>query len=131
MADRPDDAGKSEREEQTKKRPGKGDDDFVERGNARERGAIDIHFALDDVHRRELRQGDKAAERNRAERVGDSVDFLFPDRLAEPDTELLDHQPAPFRREEMPELMHDDEQVKEDDDLEEDEEKTECLRYHA
>ena len=42
MTDDPDDAGEGEREKQAEKRTGKRDDDFVERGNPRERGAIDV-----------------------------------------------------------------------------------------
>ena len=54
--------GENQRQQQTEKRPGDGDDDFVERGNLRELRAIDIGLALDDVHRRELRQRHEAAE---------------------------------------------------------------------
>ena len=54
--------GKDEREEQAEERAGDRDDDLVERGNRRELGAIGLGFALDDVHRRELRQRDEAAE---------------------------------------------------------------------
>ncbi len=56
---------------------------------------------------------------------------LLPKRFAEPDAEFFDHQPAPARGEEVPQLMHDDEQVKEDDDLEDDEDDAKSLRNHA
>jgi hypothetical protein len=52
----------------------------------------------------------------------DAVDFCFPKRFAEPDAEFLDHQPTPARGEKMSKLMHDDEQVKKNDNLEEDDE---------
>ncbi len=64
MTDDPDNAGECKREKQAEKRTGKSDDDFVERRYPRERGAIDIGFALDDVHRRELRQRDESTEGN-------------------------------------------------------------------
>ena len=83
-------------------------------------GPVDIGFALDDVHRRKLRQRDEAAERQRAERILDAVDCFFPKRFAEPDAEFLDVKPAPARRQKMPELMHHDQQIEKDEDLEQD-----------
>ena len=91
--------------------------------------AIDVGLAFDDVHRRELRQRDESAERNRAERILHAVDRFLPERFAEPDAELLDVQSAPARRQKMAQLMHDDEQIKEDDDLKEDEEDAKDVRH--
>ena len=113
---------KNKRQEQTEKRTRDRDDDLVERGNWRELRAIDVGLAFDDVHRRELRQRDETAERNRAERILHAVDRFLPKRFAEPDAEFLDVEPAPARRQKMAQLMDDDEQIKKDDDLEEDEE---------
>ncbi len=118
---------KNEREEQTEERSGDGDDDFVERSDLRQTLAIDIHFAFDDVHRRELRQGDETAKRDRAERVLHAVDRLLPERFPKPDAKLFDHQTAPAGGEEVPQLMHDDEQIKKDNDLEEDEKDAEDM----
>jgi hypothetical protein len=118
VTDHPDDAREKEREQKTEERPRDRNDDFVQRGNGRELRAIGLDLALDDVHGRELRHRHKPAERQRAERVLHAVDGLLPDRLPEPDAELLHDKPAPPRCEEMSQLMHDDEQVKEDEDLE-------------
>jgi hypothetical protein len=41
----------------------------------------------------------------------------LPDRFSKPDAEALDVQPAPFRREEVAQLVDDDEQIKDEDDL--------------
>ena len=76
-----------------------------------------LGLALDRLHRRHLRQGDVAAGRDRAEDVLHAVDLLFPDRLAEPDGELLDLQPPPARGQEVAQLVDDDEQVEEQNDL--------------
>ena len=113
--------GENEREKNTEKRAGNRDDDFIERGNGRELRAIDIGFAFDDVHRRKLRKRDKTAERQRAERILHAVDRFLPERFAEPDAEFLDVESAPARGEKMTELMDDDEQIKKNEDLEEDE----------
>src|SRR6266702_3828236 len=121
MANRPDNAGKTQRQKQAEQRPGDRYDDFVERGNFRQPRAVHIRLTLDNVHRRELRQRNKSAKRKRAQRVLHTVDRLFPERLAEPDTELLDVNPAPARRQKMTELMHDDEQIKKNEDLEKNE----------
>ena len=48
---------------------------------------------------------------NGAEAVNHAIVGPFPQRFAEPDGELFDHQPAPPRREEMAEFVHDDQQV--------------------
>ena len=66
MADRPDDARKHQSEEQTEERPGDSDDDFIQRRNRRQLCAIDVGFALDDIHWRQLRERDKPAARDRA-----------------------------------------------------------------
>ena len=66
MPDGPDDAGESESEEQTEERPGDSDDDFIQRRNRRQLRAVDVGFSLDDIHRRELRERDKTAARDRA-----------------------------------------------------------------
>ena len=87
-------------------------------------------FALDDVHRRELRERDEAAQGKRAERILDAVDRLLPKRFAEPDAELFDHQPAPARREKMAQLMDDDEQIKKDDNLEKDKNDAKDVQQH-
>src|SRR3954447_15608682 len=130
MPDDPNDGGERDREQQTEKRAGKRDDDFVERRNSRQGRAIHVRPALDDVHRRELRGFQNPAEWQRAERVEHAVDLLFPERFAEPDAELLDHQSAPPRGEKVPELMDNDEQIKKDNDLEQDEEDATGVQDH-
>src|SRR5204862_3738709 len=104
---------------------------FVERGSRRRLRAIHVRFAFDDVHRRELRQGYKPAERQRAQRILHPVYFLFPKRLAEPDPELLDVKTAPARRQKMPELVHDDEQIENDQDLDDDEDDATDVKNHC
>ena len=94
-----------------------------EAGGSSSRGRLAL--ALDGFHRRHLRQRDVAAGGDRAEHVLDAVDFFRPERLAEPDGEFVDLQPAPFRGEEMAELMDDDQDVKEEDDFEKGDERKE------
>jgi hypothetical protein len=66
VADSPDDGSENHREKETEERPRDCDDDLIERRNGRELGPIRLGLALDDIHRRELRKGNKAAERDRA-----------------------------------------------------------------
>ncbi|KAF5408684.1 MAG: hypothetical protein Udaeo2_11720 [Candidatus Udaeobacter sp.] len=63
MADGPDDGRKEKRQQQAEQRPGDGYDDFVEGGNFRQSCAVQIGFALDNVHRRKLRKRYEATER--------------------------------------------------------------------
>ena len=121
MADHPHNAGKRKREKQAKEGAGHGHDNFIESGDRRQLCAVHIRLTLDNVHRRELRQRDKSAKRERAQRVLHAVDRLFPERFAEPDTEFLDIQSAPPRCQKMAELMDNDEQIKQDKDFEENE----------
>ncbi len=65
-----------------------------------------------------MRERDEAAKGKRTERVLDAIDRFFPERFAEPDAEFFDVKPAPACRQKMPELMDDDEQIKEDENLE-------------
>ena len=66
MTNCPDERGKDEREEQAEKRAGDRHDNLIEHRNARQLGTIGIGFALDDIHRRELRERDEAAQGERA-----------------------------------------------------------------
>jgi hypothetical protein len=50
-----------------------------------------------------------------------AIDRFFPQRFAKPDAKFLDIKATPARREKMPELMHDDEQIEKDQNFEEDE----------
>ena len=76
-------------------------------------------LALEAAHRCHLRQRHKAAKGNRAEAVFDAVDGLLPERLAEPDVEFVDLQPAPPRGEEVAPLMNDDHEIEDEDDQQE------------
>src|ERR1044072_7889278 len=49
------------------------------------------------------------------------VIVFFQSRLAKPNPEFLDVEPAPRRGEKVPKLMHHDEQIKQDEDLKQDE----------
>ncbi len=119
LADGPDDAGEEEGEGEAEERPGEGDDDFLPGRGGREFLARGLAFALDGFHGRHLRQGDVAAGGDGAEDVFDAVDFAGPERMAEPDGEFVDLEPAPFGGEEVAELMDDDEDVEEGDDFQE------------
>ena len=121
MADRPDNDGKTQRQKQTKHGTGDRHDDLVERRNFRQPRAVDVCLSFDDVHRRKLRQRHEASERQRPERVLDTVDLSFPERFAEPDAEFFDVKPSPPRRQKMPQFMHHDQQVKKDENLEQNE----------
>ena len=74
-------------------------------------GCVVFFAAFQRFHRRHLRQRDEAAGGNPAEAVLHAVDFLFPDRLAEPDLETVDLQAAPFRRPEVAEFVNEDDDV--------------------
>jgi len=50
-----------------------------------------------------------------------AIDCLFPNRLPKPDAEFLDVEATPARGEKMPKLVHHNQQVEQDQDLEEDE----------
>src|SRR6266699_4015460 len=121
MAHGPDDSGKKESQQQAEHRSGDGYNDFVQRGNLRQFRPIQVGLALDDVHRGKLRQRDKTSKRQRSEGVLDAVYRLFPNRFTKPDAEFLNVEASPPRCEEVAEFMHHDEQVKEDQDLEQDE----------
>src|SRR5256885_4313018 len=131
MADHPDNAGKKKRQKQTKWWAGDCNDDFIECGNGRQPCAVDVGFSLNDVHRRKLRQRDEPAEGKRTKRVLDAVYRFFPKRFAKPDPEFFYVKPAPACRQKMPELMHDDEQVKEDKNLKQDQEDTRDMQKHG
>jgi hypothetical protein len=77
-----------------------------------------IGLALNGFHGRHLRQGDVATGGNGAKEILDAIDFLGPERFAEPDGEFIDLEAAPFGGEEMAEFVDDDEDVKEKDDFE-------------
>ena len=102
-----------------KRGPAKATMIFCHGGRGREFLAGRVGLALDGLHGRHLRQRDVTAGGNGAEDVIDAVDFLRPERLAEPDGKLIDPEPAPFRGEEMAQLVDDDQDVKKEDDLEE------------
>jgi hypothetical protein len=78
-----------------------------------------------------LRQRNKTSEWQRPERVLDAVNRLFPKRFAKPNTEFLDVETPPPRREKMPELMYHDQQVKQDEDLKQDEDDASDMQNHV
>src|SRR5207302_2230417 len=58
-----------------------------------------------------------------AERVFDTINLLLPNRLAEPDGEPIDFQSAPPGCQKMPQFMHKNEQVKQQEHFQENENK--------
>src|SRR5213592_3072536 len=131
MPDRPDNAGKTERQKHAEQRPGNRYDDFVERGNFRQPCAVHIRLTLDNVHRRKLGQRDKASERQRTERVLDTVDCLFPEWFTEPDAEFFYVKPSPAGGQKMSQFMDNNQQIKQDENLEEDEDETDDVQKHC
>ncbi len=89
LADLPDQHGGKQGEQDGEKRTGEGDDDLVQRSDGRERLGI-LGSTFKRFHGSHLRQGHKSAGGNPAEAVLDAVDFLFPNRGAEPDLEPVD-----------------------------------------
>ena len=110
LADFPDDARGGECEKDGKQRSGDGDDDLVHRRDGGKGFGV-AAAAFDGIHRRHLWQGDESARRNPAEAVLHAADFLFPNRLPEPDLEAVDLQTTPFRGEEMPDFMDENRDV--------------------
>src|SRR5262245_66334930 len=98
MADGPYDPGKKQGEQQAEHRTGDGYNDFVERGNLRQLRPVHVGFALDDVHRRKLRQRNKTSKWQRTQRILNAVDRLLPNRFAKPDAKFLDVETSPPRR---------------------------------
>src|SRR6266513_327226 len=131
MADSPNDGCEEKRQQQTEQRPGNCYDDFVERGNFRQPCPVHIRFSLDHVHWCKLRQRNEAAERQRAERVLDTVDCFLPDRFAEPNTESLDVKSSPARREKVPQFMYHDQQIEQDEDVQQDENDASDVKKHC
>src|SRR6478736_7273604 len=131
MADSPNDSGKKQREQQAEHRTSDRYNNFVQRGNLRQSCPVQVGFALDNVHRRKLRQRNKTSEWQRPQRILDAVNRLFPKRFAKPNTEFLDVETPPPRREKMPELMYHDQQVKQDEDLKQDEDDASDMQNHV
>ena len=125
---RPDDDRKNDSKQKTEERTGEGDDDFVERRNLRQLRAIDVRFALDHVHGRELRQRHEPAERQRTKRILHAVDRFFPNRFAEPDAKFFDIKATPARGQKMAKLVDNDEQIEKNQDLEDDEDDAKMWR---
>src|SRR5207248_3620333 len=131
MADSPNDGRKEKRQQQTEQRPGNCYDDFVERGNFRQPCAVYIRFSLDDVHWCKLRQRNEAPERQRAERVLDTVDCLLPDRFAEPNPESFDVKSSPACRQKLPHFMDHDTQIEQDEDIQMDDNDASDVKKHC
>src|SRR5215470_2337702 len=131
MTNCPDDSGKKQSQQQAEHRTGDGYNDFVERGNLRQLRAIQVGFAFNDVHRSKLRQRNKTSEWQRSQRVLDAINCLLPNRFTKPNTEFLDVETPPPRREKMPNFVHHDEQVKNDEDLEQDEDDAGDMQNHV
>ena len=75
-------------------------------------------------------KADEATKRKRAEGVLHAADRLFPNRFAKPDAELLDVKTTPACRQKMAELVHDNQQVKENENFEKNEDKTDDVKDH-
>src|SRR5690606_22827598 len=89
--------------------------------------AIDLRFSLHGLHGRQLWQRHKSAGRDAPKAVPDAVDPLLPERSPKPDREPFHHKPPPARRKEMPQLVDHNHQIKEKEDLEEDDDDSENL----
>jgi hypothetical protein len=61
----------------------------------------------------------------------DAIDRFFPEWFAEPDPEFFDVKSTPACREKMPELMHDDEQIEKNKDLEDNEDDATKMKNHC
>src|SRR5205823_9008871 len=129
-SDRPNDHREKDSEAETEKWPRECNDNLVQRRDSWQFRAVEIGFALDYVHWRELRQRHEATEGQRTKGILHSVDCFFPERLAKPDPEFLDIQTAPACCQKMPELMHDDEQIEKHDDLDHDEDNPSDVKNH-
>src|SRR5262249_30326614 len=84
-------------------------------------------FPLDGFHGGHLGQGDITAGRDRAQAIGDAVDFLLPDRFSEPDGEAIDLQTPPAGGDEMAQFVDEDQQIEEEQDLDQNEQYFQCL----
>src|SRR5438034_11591260 len=131
MADRPHNGGKTKRQQQAEQRARDGYYDFIERRNFRQLRPVQIGLSFDDVHWRKLRQRHETSERQRPERVLDAVDLFFPERFAEPDAEFFYVKSSPARRQEMPQFMHHNQQVKKNENLEQDEDDADDVQKHC
>src|SRR5947209_8077282 len=116
----PNDASEHHRQTKTQERASKGDNDFVPRGNGRQLFLRFVALAFDDLHRRHLRERDVASGGNAPQNIFDAVKLLFPDWLAEPDGEPLHFQSPPARGQEMAQLMHKNQQIKQRQHFEDD-----------
>jgi hypothetical protein len=110
FADFPNDHCGGQGQQHRKQRTGESDDDLIQRTDRRQRVGV-LFAAFEGLHRGHLRQRDKSAGGDPAEAVLHAVDFLFPDRLAEPDLETVDSQATPFRGPEVAEFMDEDDDV--------------------
>ena len=127
LADHPNNQSHREGETEAEKWTCGGDDDFVERFDRRKVFAGVLRLALHGFHGRELRDCDEAARRNRAEPVFHAVDRFAPNRLAEPDGEFFHHQTAPTGGQEVPEFVHHNEEVENQQNLEADDKKLQSV----
>ena len=126
LSNDPDEAGGKEGEAETEGGAGCSDDDFVDGLDGREFFAAFGIASFDCFHGGHLRERDVTSGRDTSQTVLHAVDGLFPNRLSEPNVELVDDQAPPFCGEEVTELVDEDEDVEEpnddDDGSEEDQE---------
>jgi hypothetical protein len=61
----------------------------------------------------------------------DAVNCLLPKRFAEPDAKFLDVKTSPPRREKMSKLVYYDQQIKQNQDLEQDEDDASDMQNHV
>ena len=104
LADLIDDPSCQQGEQHRKQRARDRDNDFIKWRDRWQRLAS-LAAPLDGLHRRHLGQCDKATRRNPTEPVLHPIDFLFPNRCAEPNLEALDAQAAPLGGEEVTQLV--------------------------
>ena len=131
LAGGPDDARHHKGEEKGKERAGKGDDDLVQRGDGRQGRFAFLGVAFDRLHGGELREFDKAAGGNAAEGIPDAAKLFAPDRLAKPDAEFIHDQPAPARGEKVAQFVDHNQEVKNEKDLQDDEDGVEQFGEHG
>ena len=112
LANGPDNHRKYQGQQKAEKRSGESHNDFVQRTNRSQIFSGGPGFPFDAFHWGHLRQEDKASGRNPTETVLDPFDGFFPDWTSKPDPEFVHVQPPPASRQEMPQLMDDDEEVK-------------------
>ncbi|MFM1944158.1 MAG: hypothetical protein RI897_3140 [Verrucomicrobiota bacterium] len=120
-SDAVDDEGEEDGEGEAEERSGEGDDDFIESRDGGEVFLGFVGFAFDGFHGGHLGEGDEAAGGDGSEGVDYAVDLFLPEGFTEPDGEFFHLKAAPAGGEEVSQFVDEDEEVKEEYDLQDDE----------